>query len=218
MSNKVNQFVERNFKTLSRDRALLCIASSAASLNRKTVVADCCRLIVDEEYEINYLYEALLQTYLFAGFPAALESLTTFSSVLEELGIEYSPPVVEEYHADKFMRRGVSTCKNIYTSVYQSMRERLSRVSPHLDEWMIIEGYGKTLSRPQLGIVSRELVNVSILAVCGWERQLYSHLRGAINVGATEEECIDALKCTLLLRDEGVFLKALSVLDKVRNK
>ena len=52
---------------------------------------------------------------------------------------------------------------------------------------MIIEGYGKVLSRPGLGIVERELANVAFLMGEDYEQQLHSHMRGALNVGATEE-------------------------------
>jgi alkylhydroperoxidase/carboxymuconolactone decarboxylase family protein YurZ len=52
---------------------------------------------------------------------------------------------------------------------------------------MIEEGYGRVLSRPGLGALERELVAVAVLAACGWERQLVSHLLGAARVGAPRE-------------------------------
>jgi 4-carboxymuconolactone decarboxylase len=56
---------------------------------------------------------------------------------------------------------------------------------PALDGWMITEGYGRTLARPGLDLTRRELCTVAQTAVLETHRQLHSHLRGALNAGAT---------------------------------
>jgi 4-carboxymuconolactone decarboxylase len=48
---------------------------------------------------------------------------------------------------------------------------------------MIVEGYGKVLSRPGLDLGRRELCIVAACVASGQERQLHSHLHGALNVG-----------------------------------
>jgi 4-carboxymuconolactone decarboxylase len=98
------------------------------------------------------------------------------------------------YDIQQFARRGEFLCERIYTHTYNKMRHSLSATSPDLDAWMIIEGYGKTLSRSGLDICTREILIVAILAALGWEKQLYSHIRGALNVGATKQQCSVALK------------------------
>ena len=218
MSTDISDFIHNNLTVLDYEKALLCLGTASAAINNQQIVCECTKEFVRGSYELAYFYEALLQSYLFAGFPAALEALSTFTATVESMNVEFKPPLVEEYNVDEFTRRGVNTCTSIYTNVYQTIRERLKETSPHLDEWMIVEGYGKTLSRPQLGLETRELVNVAILAVTGWQRQLYSHLRGAMNVGAHEEECIDAMKCTLFLKGEEVFVSAMNVFNKIRYK
>jgi 4-carboxymuconolactone decarboxylase len=55
---------------------------------------------------------------------------------------------------------------------------------------MIIEGYGKVLSRPFLTAGVRELLIVAMTAVLNVERQFHSHVRGALNVGAKPEEIV----------------------------
>jgi 4-carboxymuconolactone decarboxylase len=138
-------------------------------------------------------YEALLQTYLFAGFPSALEGITVFQALCKENDIIFDAPVAAEYNISVFSERGAAFCETIYTNAYSKMRTNLATLSPDLAEWMIVEGYGKTLSRKGLTPRVRELLNVSVLAVSGWKTQLYSHLRGAMNVGAQPIECIDIL-------------------------
>ncbi len=92
-----------------------------------------------------------------------------------------------------FAARGTPLCETIYGGIFQKMSETAISLSPDLYSWMIIEGYGKTLSRNGAPIVLRELATVGILAVLGWQRQLFSHIRGAINVGATADEVLHAV-------------------------
>jgi 4-carboxymuconolactone decarboxylase len=65
---------------------------------------------------------------------------------------------------------------------------------------MVVEGYGKVLGRPGLDLTTRELCIAALLAVLRAPRQLYSHLRGALNAGADPaavEEVLD-LACARL--------------------
>ena len=48
---------------------------------------------------------------------------------------------------------------------------------------MITDGYGKVLSRPGLDLARRELCIIAACAATGQDRQLHSHLHGALNVG-----------------------------------
>ena len=53
---------------------------------------------------------------------------------------------------------------------------------------MVVEGYGKVLGREGLDLRDRELCIVALLAVQGAPRQLFSHIRGALNAGASSPE------------------------------
>lgn len=134
------------------------------------------------------VYEALTQLYLFCGFPAALEGLLCLHNVVQTMP-DIAPMRPEAYDPAGFAARGEELCRRIYTSAYDKIRERLAAAAPDLDQWMIVEGYGKTLARPQLDIGIRELLIVAVLCVGSWERQLFSHLRGALNVGVDAASC-----------------------------
>ena len=61
---------------------------------------------------------------------------------------------------------------------------------------MIVEGYGKVLSRPGLDLMRRELCVVAACAASEQDRQLLSHLHGALHAGATPRQvgaALDAL-------------------------
>lgn len=132
------------------------------------------------------LYEVLLQSYLFGGFPTALDGL---SAAYRVHGI---PPVASDedraYDVDRYRNRGETLCREIYGNVYEKMMTSLTDVSPDLATWMIVEGYGKTLSREGIDTCTRELCIVAMLTVLGRQQQLVSHVRGALRVGATVDD------------------------------
>ena len=61
---------------------------------------------------------------------------------------------------------------------------------------VVVEGYGKVLSRPGLDLPRRELCIIAACVASGQERQLNSHLHGALNVGVVPDvvrQALDAL-------------------------
>jgi 4-carboxymuconolactone decarboxylase len=80
-------------------------------------------------------------------------------------------------------RRGEATCASC-TAVLCRLR-RIRALHPALDAWMIVEGYGKVLSRPALDLARRELCIVAACAASRQDRQLHSHLHGALHAGAS---------------------------------
>ncbi len=132
------------------------------------------------------LYEAMLQTYLFAGFPAALEALAVINDVFTATGIS-SPDFIELYDVSEFTKRGEALCREVLGHVYDKMMQRFGSISPSMQSWMITEGYGKTLSRKGLTVLERELCIVCMLAALDRPAQLYSHVRGSMNVGANAD-------------------------------
>jgi 4-carboxymuconolactone decarboxylase len=143
------------------------------------------------------VYEALLQSYLFVGFPRAIEAFFAAGPVLRRHG--FDPPAVSEPDLPGWSASGTTLCRAVYGRNYEKLMERMRGLSPDLASWMILEGYGKTLSRPALGRVTREYCVVAILTVTRMWRQLRSHAIGAVNVGGTRagvreaiERCSDA--------------------------
>ena len=138
-----------------------------------------------------WIEELLLQTHLFAGFPRALNAMREWR--------RHEPvPVATTDDADLETRRqnGVATCGAVYGSMYERLRENIRDLHPLLDDWMIIEGYGKVLSRSGLDLPRRELCIIAACAASDQERQLHSHLHGALNVGvapAVIDQTIEAI-------------------------
>jgi 4-carboxymuconolactone decarboxylase len=131
----------------------------------------------------------ILQSYLFAGFPRTLNAMRDWRRASQRTAAIDS---TESYDAvAAWARRGETTCRAVYGSHYEQLRQNIRTLHPALDAWMITEGYGKVLSRGALDLLLRELCIVAACAVTGQERQLRSHLLGARNVGASAAQ-IDA--------------------------
>ena len=131
--------------------------------------------------------EVILQSYLFAGFPRTLNAARMWRAAsgvpapTEDDGASSS-------HFAEWERDGEATCAVVYGRSYQLLRNNVRNLHPALDAWMITDGYGKVLSRPGLALRLRELCIVASCAAADQQRQLHSHLHGALNSGATAEE------------------------------
>jgi alkylhydroperoxidase/carboxymuconolactone decarboxylase family protein YurZ len=129
------------------------------------------------------VYETILQSYLFVGFPRTIEAFFAAKPLLEKHGgipAAPEPPSTAEWTA-----RGEDLCRRIYGRHYEKLLDTMRGFSPDLAAWMILEGYGKTLSRPALTAEEREAGVLAILTVGGMWRQLRSHAIGIVNVGGT---------------------------------
>jgi 4-carboxymuconolactone decarboxylase len=129
------------------------------------------------------LYETLLQSYLFLGFPRAIEALFAAGPVLSRHG--FTPPAAGRVDPEGWNHAGEALCGKVYGRNYGKLVDTMRGLSPDLASWMILEGYGKTLSRPGLGAAAREYCVVAILTTTRMWRQLRSHAIGAVNVGGT---------------------------------
>jgi len=125
----------------------------------------------------------VLAAVLFAGFPrglvaaAALRRIEPFSGEAGDAG-DYS-------RWQDWERRGIALCRRIYGPNYEKLRENVRRLHPALDAWIVMDGYGRTLSRPGLDAVRREFCSIALLVPQDAPHQLHSHFRGALNVGAS---------------------------------
>ena len=166
-------------------RALVRLAAAIAGADEATT-----RRVLDETagaVEPTLVDEVILQSYLFAGFPRTLNAARMWRAAS---GVR--APLTDESASARdigeWERSGEETCAIVYGVSYEMLRRNVRELHPALDAWMITDGYGKVLSRPGLDLKRRELCVVAACAAAGQQRQLHSHLHGAINSGATPEE------------------------------
>jgi 4-carboxymuconolactone decarboxylase len=168
----------------SATRSLVRLAASAAGGGAGDV-RDALAGAVNTAPSI-WIEELILQTYLFAGFPRALNAAREWRrmSAVSAPARETNAAGSDYADADEWRVRGEATCAVVYGDAYERLRHNIAALHPALDTWMIVEGYGKVLSRPGLDLARRELCIVAACAHTAQERQLHSHLHGAVHAGA----------------------------------
>jgi 4-carboxymuconolactone decarboxylase len=141
--------------------------------------------------------ETILQSYLFLGYPVALNAFATWREVS---GASSPPGAPDDWGG--WGKRGEEVCRRVYGGQYEGLRRNVRALHPDMERWMVVEGYGKVLGRPGLDLATRELCIAALLSVLQAHRQLYSHLRGALNAGATSAEVEEVLNLACRYVDE----------------
>jgi len=156
--------------------------------------------------------EVLLQSHLFVGYPTLLQALEVWRSRNgDRAAVDGSNPA-------EWPARGTEVFRQVYGEQHGRLLENVRALHSEVADWMLNDGYGKVLSRPGLDLRTRELCIVALLIGQDAPKQLYSHMRGALNVGATQEE----LEITVLVASRSApreFVEAArATWERVRNR
>src|SRR5438552_680645 len=148
----------------------------------------------------RWIEELLLQSLLVVGYPLALVAFGVWREVQGPL----SGPSdgggggggEELAHEDwqSWATRGAAVCAAVYGRAYHKLLLNLRALHPALEDLVLVDAYGKVIGRPGLDLKRRELCTVAAIAVLGAAQQLHSHLRGALNTGATRGEVEEVLE------------------------
>ena len=175
-------------RALVRLSAIICAGGEPALREALAIANAQCRPA--------WVEEVILQSYLFAGFPRALNSAREWRRISGR-----EAPASDEGedfdNAKRWRVEGETTCATVYGPFYHRLRHNIRSLHPALDAWMIIDGYGKVLSRPQLDLLRREFCVVAACAAARQDRQLHSHLHGALHAGATPAAIRAALEVAI---------------------
>ena len=136
----------------------------------------------------NQMKEALSQLYAYMGFPRSLNALGTLQKVLKEfddngepyeLGPE-SSPLPAGYDA---LKQGTEVQTRLSGQPFNY------EFCPAEDYYLKAHLFGDIFARDVLTHADRELVTVSALSgLEGVMPQMQAHVRGALNMGVTEEQ------------------------------
>ncbi len=182
-------------QTSALDDATLCLVDFAAAIatGHDDHLRGSAERALARHVPAVWIDELVLQSVLMVGWPRALMAMGVWRSVAGDDAPDHDADA-DYVAAATWHSRGEETCRVVYGENYQKLRDNVRRLHPALDAWMITEGYGRTLSRPGLDLVRRELCTVVQTAVLNTPHQLHSHLRGALNAGATTAQVGAALR------------------------
>lgn len=185
-----------NLAELDPPTAALVRLAAAVARGDDELVGARCREAAAAGTPAVWVDELLLQSVLMVGYPRALGAARVWrgtvgapASSMEDGGDVGRVP--------QWAARGEQLCRTIYGDNYAKLRDNVRQLHPALDAWMVVEGYGRTLGRPGLDLVRRELCVIAQVAVLGAAPQLHSHLRGALNAGAAAQLVDSALDLAL---------------------
>ncbi len=208
--------MEKSYKKVKIDKRdikfLTRIVSAVSSGNLKKLSVEI-KKALKRKVKVRRIEEAILQCYLFAGFPAVIESLKVLRDIVGQ-----SNAKAKEYDVEKFYVNGIETCRKVYREDFEKLIQNMKDLHPDIAQWMIIEGYGKVLSRDVLSLREREILNVAILTTLGWERQLRSHLKGAINVGVGKSEIFNIFKYVVDICGRRKIKKAMKIFSTLQKR
>ena len=180
---------EMNTLTFTTEQAafMSAIACNEAKADY-TALAEAINGGLDAGLTVSQIKEALSQLYAYTGFPRSLNALGTLQKVLEQRNAEGkateegmdASPLPASYDA---LKQGTEVQTQL------SGRPFNYDFCPAEDYYLKAHLFGDIFARDNLTHADRELITVSALS--GLENvmpQLQAHVRGALNMGVTEEQ------------------------------
>jgi 4-carboxymuconolactone decarboxylase len=96
--------------------------------------------------------------------------------------------------ANERFEKGFKKFEEIHGPVAKATLESLKDVAPDLGRFVTEFAFGDIYSRPGLDLKTRQLLTIASLTTLGSAPlQLKSHIKGALRVGCTKEEIVEAL-------------------------
>lgn len=167
----------------------------------------------EHKIERQFFYEIVLMSYLFLGFPRMLNAAIVLDKIYPDK-TKVDTGAVTPDEAENWYNAGHKLCAEVYKDKYEPLRERFEKIAPEVFRWMIIEGYGKVLSRDGLDIKLRELAIIVFLMLENRPKQLESHIRGFINVGGNKTDLMFILDELGSIAGDG-FFSAQNIINEV---
>jgi len=210
---------------LPLDPAIAALVRLSARIARggEEAMRQGCIECVKANVPVQWVEELLLQSYLFCGFPRTLNATREWRRISGVPAPVARPgatggPAVSGQEYERWRAQGEATCAIVYGEFYRKLRHNIVALHPELDEWMIVEGYGKILSRPGLALPLRELCIVAACVASSQERQLHSHLHGSLNAGVPAAEVRQSLQALHDVVASDDLQRAVLLLDRVLGK
>ena len=138
------------------------------------------------------IVELIIHDTWYAGAPGGIQALTICKEVFEERAIDFTPSRIHDtdedpdslfQRGDEYRRSYMGGGGNRPAPPTQAEAE-LGRVT---GEYY----WGATWIRPGLDLPSRCICTMTCLAALGREGPLRSHIRGALNIGFTQDQIIE---------------------------
>lgn len=182
-SNYINAQSQMNIK--KQNLATMAALEARGDLKR---LEPAINQALDNGLTVNQVKEALSQLYAYTGFPRSLNALGVLQRVVadrEQQGKTTTvgpdaAPLPQDYDA---LKQGTEVQTRLTGQPFDY------EFAPQTDYYLKAHLFGDIFARNVLSEAEREIVTVSaISALEGCEPQLIAHVRGARNMGVTDDE------------------------------
>ena len=124
--------------------------------------------------------ELFLHLSLLLGFPSMLDGLARLREI-SSVDTKHRRGIQESEKSVK--NRGEKTFARIYGKTTDRLIANLGALHESVPSVIVRDAYGRIISRRGMSLGEREIVNVVVLSIQKLDRQLFSHLRGALRAG-----------------------------------
>ena len=137
--------------------------------------------------------ELIIHDTWYAGAPGGIQALTICKSVFEERAIDFTPARIHDSNEDpdSLFQRGDEYRRNYMGGGGGSRPAPPTKAEAELGRITGEYYWGATWTRPGLDLPSRCICTMTCLAALGREGPLRSHIRGALNIGLTQDQIIE---------------------------
>ena len=174
----------------ARTRLIATISSLYTIRKRQQAFRTVERALKTGTYSTRFFSELFIHLSLFLGYPAMLDGLERLAVIKRR---RKSRPTTSK-EQESAAKKGERILRRIYGNQAMKVISRLDGLENGLGTRITEDAYGGIMGRPGLPLADRELINVVILFIDGFEPQLYSHLRGALRVGVTRRTLQSVLR------------------------
>jgi len=192
----------------SRAGLLTKIAALCTIRKRETAFRLVEQALREKAFPRRFFSELFIHLSLFLGYPAMLDGLERLAAITRRKAAGGTVSRGKKGIAKK----GNVILRRIYGDQASKLIFHLDQLEEGLGTRIAADAYGAIMSRRGLTLADREIVNVAILFIDGFERQLYSHVRGALRVGVSPR----TLKSVLVLASRISGKNALSAIMLLR--
>ena len=197
---------------------LLALFSAVITYGQEELTEETIRYLDKNEINRTAINEAILQSYLFLGFPRMIDATLAYNKVFGDQSENTDIDRISLRESEKWYTEGKALCRRVYGNNYERLKKRFIAMSPDVFRWMVLEGYGKVLNRPGMSHIERELAEVAALIVDKRERQLISHVMGSLNVGASIGLIKKVNEDIKPLSGDEAFTRAESIISEIEKK
>ena len=139
------------------------------------------------------IVELIIHDTWYGGAPAGINSLSIIKEIFEKRGIDFTPTRIHDTNEDpdSLFQRGEEYRRNYMGTQPGGRPAPPTQAERELGRITGEYYWGATWTRPGLDLTSRCICTMTCLATLGREGPLRSHIRGALNIGLTQDQIIE---------------------------